>query len=240
MVKARDGGRAAVRFGAVALGAAAALTAALAPAALPDPDALLRNTVAYPLGLTGAASPAQSPLPGHLLSRSARPGTPPRSPCSPWRAWRWSCRWSSRRPPARLGGHQDRPRAHRAVRPVAGDEVRLLLLPARALRLGRPLRSRAAHRPRASVTPDAPSAPGCPASGHRPPAEDRPKAAGHKDPSAIRFRAASVCGMPCPRGLEPVGDLRRRVRPEPLIESLEAGGQHFPGFGHQRPVRRPG
>jgi hypothetical protein len=68
MVKARDGGRAAVRFGAVALGTAAALTAALAPAALPDPDALLRNTVAYPLGLTGAASPAQSPLPGHLLS----------------------------------------------------------------------------------------------------------------------------------------------------------------------------
>lgn len=68
MVKARDGGRAAVRFGAVALGTAAALTAALAPAALPDPDALLRNTVAYPLGLTGATSPAQSPLPGHLLS----------------------------------------------------------------------------------------------------------------------------------------------------------------------------
>jgi hypothetical protein len=68
MVKARDGGRAAVRFGAIALGTAAALTAALAPAALPDPDALLRNTVAYPLGLTGAASPAQSPLPGHLLS----------------------------------------------------------------------------------------------------------------------------------------------------------------------------
>ncbi len=68
MVKARDGGRAAVRFGAVALGTAAVLTAALAPAALPDPDALLRNTVAYPLGLTGVTSPAQSPLPGHLLT----------------------------------------------------------------------------------------------------------------------------------------------------------------------------
>ena len=68
MIKARDGGRAAVRFGAVALGTAAVLTAALAPAALPDPDALLRNTVAYPLGLTGVTSPAQSPLPGHLLT----------------------------------------------------------------------------------------------------------------------------------------------------------------------------
>jgi Glycosyltransferase family 87 len=68
MVKARDGGRAAVRFGAVALGTAAVLTAALAPAALPHPDDLLRNTVAYPLGLTGVTSPAQSPLPGHLLT----------------------------------------------------------------------------------------------------------------------------------------------------------------------------
>jgi glycosyl transferase family 87 len=68
MVKARDGGRAAVRFGAIALGTAAALCVALAPAVLSDPDALLRNTVAYPLGLTGATSPAQSPLPGHLLT----------------------------------------------------------------------------------------------------------------------------------------------------------------------------
>jgi Glycosyltransferase family 87 len=68
MVKARDGGRAAVRFGAVALGTAVALSAALAPAALSNPDALLRNTVAYPLGLTGATSPAQSPLPGHVLT----------------------------------------------------------------------------------------------------------------------------------------------------------------------------
>jgi Glycosyltransferase family 87 len=68
MVRARDGGRAAARFGAVALGTAAALTAALAPAALLSPDSLPRNTVAYPLGLTGATSPAQSPLPGHLLA----------------------------------------------------------------------------------------------------------------------------------------------------------------------------
>ncbi len=55
-----------VRDGAAA--AAAGLVAALAPAALSDPAALARNTVAYPLGLTTAASPAQSPLPGHLLA----------------------------------------------------------------------------------------------------------------------------------------------------------------------------
>jgi len=68
MVRARDGARAAAGFCAVALGTAAALTAALAPAALSSPDALWRNTIAYPLGLTGATSPAQSPLPGHLLT----------------------------------------------------------------------------------------------------------------------------------------------------------------------------
>jgi hypothetical protein len=68
MVKVRDGGRAAVRFGAAALGTAIALTAAFAPAALSSPDALVQNTIAYPLGMTGARSPAQSPLPGHLLA----------------------------------------------------------------------------------------------------------------------------------------------------------------------------
>src|SRR5512146_2425183 len=68
MVTARDGARAAARFTAAVLAAAAALVAALAPAALGDPASLVRNTVDYPLGLTGAASPAASPLPGHLLA----------------------------------------------------------------------------------------------------------------------------------------------------------------------------
>ena len=68
MVAARDGARTAVGFTAGALLAAAALVAALAPAALGDPGALLQNTVAYPLGLTRAKSPAASPLPGHLLA----------------------------------------------------------------------------------------------------------------------------------------------------------------------------
>jgi hypothetical protein len=68
MVMVRDGGRAAVRFAATALGAAIALTAALAPAGILHPAAIVANTVAYPLGLTAARSPAASPLPGHLLA----------------------------------------------------------------------------------------------------------------------------------------------------------------------------
>ena len=68
MVAARWGARSAVRFTAVVLAAAAALVAALAPAALRHPASILQNTVAYPLGLTSAKSPAASPLPGHLLA----------------------------------------------------------------------------------------------------------------------------------------------------------------------------
>jgi hypothetical protein len=68
MVAARDGVRPAVRFAGGTLATAAGLVAALAPAALRHPAALLENTVAYPLGLTAAKSPAQSPLPGHLLA----------------------------------------------------------------------------------------------------------------------------------------------------------------------------
>jgi hypothetical protein len=68
MVAGRDGARAALRLGGTALGSAAVLAVALAPAALTSPAGILRNTVAYPLGLTAARSPAQSPLPGHLLA----------------------------------------------------------------------------------------------------------------------------------------------------------------------------
>jgi hypothetical protein len=67
-VAARDGRRAAVRFTATSLAAAAGLVVALAPAVLRHPASIGANTVAYPLGLTAAKSPAQSPLPGHLLS----------------------------------------------------------------------------------------------------------------------------------------------------------------------------
>jgi hypothetical protein len=68
MVAARSGARSATRFTAVVLATAAGLVAALAPAALRHPASILANTVAYPLGLTSAKSPAQSPLPGHLLA----------------------------------------------------------------------------------------------------------------------------------------------------------------------------
>jgi len=68
MVAVRDGRRAAVRFTGTALGAAVALTVGLAPAGILHPAAIVANTVAYPLGLTAARSPAASPLPGHLLA----------------------------------------------------------------------------------------------------------------------------------------------------------------------------
>jgi hypothetical protein len=68
MVAARGGVRSAVRFTVAVLAVAAALVAALAPAALAHPASILQNTVAYPLGLTAAKSPAASPLPGHLLA----------------------------------------------------------------------------------------------------------------------------------------------------------------------------
>ena len=68
MVIVTDGRRAAARFTATALGTAIGLTAALAPAGILHPAAVVANTVAYPLGLTAARSPAASPLPGHLLA----------------------------------------------------------------------------------------------------------------------------------------------------------------------------
>jgi hypothetical protein len=68
MVAARDGVRPAVRFTAVVLATAGGLVAALAPAGLRHPASIIANTVAYPLGLTAAKSPAASPLPGHLLA----------------------------------------------------------------------------------------------------------------------------------------------------------------------------
>jgi hypothetical protein len=68
MVATRHGARSAVGFTVMVLAAAAALVGALAPAALRHPASILQNTVAYPLGLTSAKSPAQSPLPGHLIA----------------------------------------------------------------------------------------------------------------------------------------------------------------------------
>jgi hypothetical protein len=61
----RAGLRAAARAAATA---AAVFAAALLPWLITAPDALLRNTVLFPLGLSGTPSPAASPLPGHLLT----------------------------------------------------------------------------------------------------------------------------------------------------------------------------
>jgi Glycosyltransferase family 87 len=68
MTAARDGARSAVRLAATSVVTALILAAALAPAARTAPAALIDNTIAYPLGLTSARSPAQSPLPGHILA----------------------------------------------------------------------------------------------------------------------------------------------------------------------------
>jgi hypothetical protein len=68
MIAARDGARTAARFAITTLAAAVLLTVALAPAALAAPAALIQNTLAYPLGLTHVRTPAQSPLPGHVLA----------------------------------------------------------------------------------------------------------------------------------------------------------------------------
>jgi hypothetical protein len=68
MAAARDGARVAGRFAATAVAAAVLFSAALAPAAVAAPATLVQNTLAFPLGLTRARTPAQSPLPGHLLA----------------------------------------------------------------------------------------------------------------------------------------------------------------------------
>jgi phosphatidylinositol alpha-1,6-mannosyltransferase len=68
MVATERGPRAALRFSGATLAAAVALAAALAPRSLAHPGALIQNTVAFPIGLTHARTPAQSPLPGHLLA----------------------------------------------------------------------------------------------------------------------------------------------------------------------------
>ncbi len=71
MFAARDGARAAGRFLATSAVTAAVLIAALAPAAvasLHGADALVQNSVLFPLGLTRYKTPADSLLPGHVLT----------------------------------------------------------------------------------------------------------------------------------------------------------------------------
>jgi hypothetical protein len=72
LIVVRQGGRAALRYAAVALSTA---TAAVLPFVLADPHGFYRNVAAFPLGLTATASPAASPLPGHLLAAHVPGGT---------------------------------------------------------------------------------------------------------------------------------------------------------------------
>jgi hypothetical protein len=68
MLAARDGARAATRFVVAAGITTTALVAAMAPASVTAPAALLQNTVLFPLGMTRYQTEAESPLPGHLLA----------------------------------------------------------------------------------------------------------------------------------------------------------------------------
>ena len=70
MFAARDGARAAGRFVAASVVTAVVLIAALAPRALfaARRGRLVQNSVLFPLGLTRYKTPAESLLPGHLLT----------------------------------------------------------------------------------------------------------------------------------------------------------------------------
>ena len=77
MFAARDGARAAYRFLAAVVVTVLALIALLAPAALfkrSAATALVQNSVLFPLGLTRYKTPAESLLPGHLLSSMGTAG----------------------------------------------------------------------------------------------------------------------------------------------------------------------
>jgi hypothetical protein len=77
MFAARDGARAACRFLAALVVTVIALIALLAPAVLFRPGAataLVQNSVLFPLGLTRDKTPAESLLPGHLLTTMGTAG----------------------------------------------------------------------------------------------------------------------------------------------------------------------
>jgi hypothetical protein len=67
----RYGWRAAARF---LVTAAVACAALVGPVALLWPSALVENTILFPLGLAPVKSAAASPLPGHVIAVTGRPG----------------------------------------------------------------------------------------------------------------------------------------------------------------------
>lgn len=73
----RDGRRTAIRFTVALLVSGLVLIALLAPATLihpPAAKAMIRDTVLFPLGLTRIKTPAESLLPGHLLTELGTAG----------------------------------------------------------------------------------------------------------------------------------------------------------------------
>jgi hypothetical protein len=77
MYWSRDGWREAVRFVVALLAGGVVLVAVLAPATLVRPaamEAMIRDTVLFPLGLTKYKTPAESLLPGHVLSTMGTAG----------------------------------------------------------------------------------------------------------------------------------------------------------------------
>ena len=74
MLAASRGSKAGWRFAATALLTGVTAMAVAAPAALLAPDAIVKNVILFPLGLTRHRTPAASPLPGHLLAAAGPAG----------------------------------------------------------------------------------------------------------------------------------------------------------------------
>ena len=130
MVMVRYGGRAAGRFTGTAPGTAIGLTIALAPAGILHPAAIVANTVAYPLGLTAARSPAGQP--------ASRPSAPTLGPAG--RAAAIALLLAAGGGPGGIAGkgaaqhiglepQADRPRADGAGRAVPGHPLGQVLYP---------------------------------------------------------------------------------------------------------------
>ncbi len=74
MLVTRDGVRTAIKFTAITAVTTAVLFVVFAPALLVHPVDLIQNTVLFPLGLTHIATPAASPVPGHLIASAGPDG----------------------------------------------------------------------------------------------------------------------------------------------------------------------
>lgn len=74
MLVTRNGVWTAIKFTAITAVTTAVLFVAFAPALFARPSELIQNTVLFPLGLTHTATPAASPVPGHLIAAAGPAG----------------------------------------------------------------------------------------------------------------------------------------------------------------------